>query len=445
MNKVKYLLAALLLLGLYSCKPEDPQLGPAPSDADAAFVATPTAANPNIIDFVAGNPNITAIWDLGNGLTAEGPSVQGIYPNAGTYTVTLTVFGRGGSKSSSQEVVIANTDPSLLDDPLFDMLTGGNSGPGSKTWVIDSVSQAHFGVGPDPIGPAGLFPEYYAAAPGDKGGVGLYDDRYVFHLNGFQFDMVVNNEVYVHNELAGDFPGSYENATDYTAPYTDQLNETWTITTGADTTLTVSGNSFIGMWTGFREYRIIKLEDTALWLQYGHHAGGLFWYLRLVPEGFVSGGGGTGGSTDTYSLPIDFENEDPVFTTFGNSTYAIVNNPDATGINTSGRVLETDHGNEPWAGLFVDLDNPLDFSTNQNIAFKLWSPATGVVRVKVENSADTNDFVEIDVNATTANAWEEIVVDFSSATSGVYDRIVLFPGWNVPNAGTYYIDDIEQQ
>lgn len=445
MKNFTYILVALLFVGISSCKREDPTLGDPPSEADAAFTYTESATSPNILNFVGTNPDVRAIWDLGNGTTAEGPAVTGTYPNAGVYTVTLTIFNKGGSASTSQDITIQNTDPTLLDNELYNFLTGGSSGPGSKTWVIDSASSTHFGVGPDPIGAAGDFPEWYAAAPGDKAGVGLYDDRYVFYLNDFRFDMEVYNEVYVHNELSGDFPGSYKNATDYTAPYTDQLNETWTLTEGTDTMLTVSGNSFIGMWTGVREYRIINISDTALWLQYKHHSGGLHWYLRLIPEGFVSGGGGTGTGGDTYSLPLDFEGAAPTFTTFGNSTYGVVANPDQSGINTSANVLETVHGNETWAGLFVDLDAGLDFSTNTSITLKVWAPMTGDFRFKVENSSNTNDFVELDATVTTANAWEQITVDFAGSSSGVYDRLVLFPGWNVANAGTFYIDDIEQQ
>lgn len=437
------IIVVLLALGFASCQKEDPSLGPAPTAADAVFTATPTTANPNIVDFKLNNTDIRATWDLGNGSTGTGNTITGTYPSAGTYTVTVTVFTSGGSASSSQEIVIAQDDPSLLSSPLYDMLTGGAGGSGSKSWVIDSAGDAHFGVGPDPIGAGGDFPEWYAAGALEKAGVGMYDDRYEFFITGFQFDMKNNGDVYVHNSLAGDFPGSYENLTDYTAPYTEQLGETWTITEGADTSLTVSGNSFLGMYTGVRTYRILTLTDTSLWLQYKHHDGGLHWYLRLIPEGFVPSGGGGGGST--HSLPLDFEGTPPTFTTFGNSTYGVIANPDMSGINTSANVLETEHGNETWAGLFVDLDAALDLSTNSTITLKVWAPVTGDFRIKLENSSNTNDFVELDGTVTTANAWEQISIDFAGSTSGVYDRLVLFPGWNVANAGTFYLDDIAQQ
>jgi len=209
--------------------------------------------------------------------------------------------------------------------------------------------------------------------------------------------------------------------------------------------ISLSGSSFIGFWTGVQDYRIINISDTSLWLQYTDISDGLLWYLRLIPEGFVSSGGGGGGVVNSYSLPLDFESVEPILTTFGNSSYAYISNPDQSGINTSSMVLETVHGNETWAGLFVDLDTPLDFSAATMISVKVWAPITGDFRIKIENSSNTNDFVEVDGVVTNANTWEEITVDFSAASSGVYDRLVLFPGWDVANAGTFYLDDISQQ
>ncbi|MDG0974616.1 MAG: PKD domain-containing protein [Crocinitomicaceae bacterium] len=446
MKKLNFLIVLFAVVSVVSCKKKDePTLGDPPTAADAEFTYQPSTANPNIIEFTALNSTVQATWDLGNGLNASGTNVTGIYPNAGTYNVKLTVFTSGGSASTTQEVIIANSDPTLLDSPIYNALTGGAAGPGYKTWVIDSVVAAHFGVGPDPIGSAGYYPEWWAANPLDKAGVGLYDDRYTFHLNNFQFDMVNNGHVYVHNGLAGDFPGSYQNLNDYTAPYTDQLNKTWVVSEGIDTTITISQDAFIGMYTGVNTYKIINYSDTSLWLQYKHFDGGLHWYIRLIPEGFVSSGGG--GPVATYELPIDCETVEPTFVVFGNSTATVIDNPDPSGINTSPRVIETVHGNETWAGFLVDLTTPLDFSTLGTIALKVWAPSAGVFRIKIENSSNTNDFVVLDVNVTTANAWEEIVVDFATAgaLSNVYDRIVLFPGWDISNAGTFYVDDIVQQ
>jgi PKD repeat protein len=282
--KMKLLFSTSILMLLFACKKENPQLGPEPTAADAAFVYTPSAGNANIIEFTANNPNLQCLWDFGNGTKAKGASVSSPYPYAGTYTVKLTVFSSGGSKSSTQEITIAQDNLGLLNNPIFILLTGGINGPGYKTWVIDSTATGHLGVGPDPISPLGNTPEYWSAGALDKAGAGLYGDKYVFHLNGFKFDMINNGDVYVHNSLAANFPGSFLNLGDFTAPYADQMNESWTLLENADTTITISNNAFMGFYSGVNTYKILDITDSTLSLQYKHHAGGLHWYLRLKSE-----------------------------------------------------------------------------------------------------------------------------------------------------------------
>lgn len=458
MKKLALLIVTLSLLSTYSCKKEDYQLGPAPTEADAAFTYAASSESDNIIVFTASNPDIVAKWNFGNGSLGEGKTARGIYPEAGTYTAVLTVFTKGGSASTSQDIVIAEDDLSLLDDPLFNILTGGID-IGSKTWVVDSNYAGHFGVGPNPSDPAfGDFPNYYEAAANEKAGGGMYDDKYIFSLEGFKFDMITHGDVYINSEQANNFPGSFEASVgDYTAPYENQLGKSWTLTQGDENILTLSSGAFIGYNTGVNSYKIVSIEENEIFLRQLDAANGeLAWYIRLVAEGYDSGGGGGndttgnggggggGDTTDMYTLPIDFETVDPVFTVFGNSTYSIIDNPDASGINTSTRVLETVHGNETWAGLFVDLIDPLDFSTETTITFKIWAPVTGTVRVKLEEQSNQNSAVEKDVNVTTVNEWVELSVDFSGEAA-TFDRLVLFPGWGVGDPDTYYLDDIDQQ
>ena len=250
------------------------------SSASFTFQASPN--NDNIIIFTADDTLVECVWDFGNGLNGYGTTDTAIYPFADTYNVTLSVFNSQGNAQSSQTVVIDSNDISLFDNPLQLLLSGGINGPGYRTWHIDSACSMHFGVGP----PDGFSPDWWSAGAGDKPGVGLYDDRYTFHLMGFQYDMVTNGDIYIHNTLAASFPGSYENLYDYTAPFDDMLNENWNLTT--DSILTLSNNSLIGFYSGVNEYKVTLLNDTALWLQYEHHDGTLRWFARFVPEGFVT-------------------------------------------------------------------------------------------------------------------------------------------------------------
>jgi len=438
-------MAAAGMMFLSSCeKDEPPTLGTGPSEADVAFTSAPTTENANIIEFTAPNASLVAKWDFGNGTSGEGTVARGTYPLKGTYTVTLTVFNSGGSRSASKEVTIAEDDATLLSNPLYTLLTGGTSGKGYKTWVIDSTRAAHMGVGPNPSSALGDVPEYWAAAAMDKSGTGLYTDQYKFTLEAFNFDHITNGTVYIDNEQSANFPDSYENKGDFDAPYADQTGK-WSFVEGTDTVLKIDGNGFLGFFTGVREYKVIRISENELTLRYLDASNpDLSWYIRLVPDDYPVDNGG-GGSTDKYDLPVDFESVDPKFEVFGGSSYAIIDNSKSGGINTSNRILETTHGNETWAGLYVTLNDKIDFSQKTMISFKIWSPnANDTVRVKLENSAKTSEFAERDVIITKANEWVELQVDFAGAAT-VFDRVVLFPGWGTAKPETYFIDDISQK
>lgn len=273
----------LVALTLFSCT-KDPVMGSAPTEADAQFSYIVSSTSANVIEFTAASEDKQYLWDLGNGIKKQGANIVGEYPYAGTYIVKLTVFGQGGSVSSTQTITIDQDDLSLLNNPIYNMLTGGVSGPGFKVWHVDSAAVAHIGVGPDPESAAGAIPEWWSANPNEKPGCGIYDDSYVFHLNAFKFDMITNGDVYIHNSLSSTFPGSFQNLFDYTAPYTDQLDESWQLTEGTQNSITISNNAFIGFFTGVRTYNILEMTDTTMQLQYKHHEGGLLWYLKLKSE-----------------------------------------------------------------------------------------------------------------------------------------------------------------
>ena len=446
MKKNILFLIAITLLAFTSCKVEEPTLGIAPTAADAAYTYKASTISPNILEFTAARTDIVAVWNFGNGTTAEGPSGTAIYPNKGTYAVTLTVFTSGGSASRTDSIIIVADDPTLLSDPLFKMISGGVDSLNGKTWVLDSAYAGHFGVGPNPPSALGLIPEWYEAGANEKSNAGLYSDRYVFNIAAFGFDMITNGSSYVHTDFKDDFPGSYQNKGDYTAPLANQLGENWRLdyAAGSDTTITLSGNSFMGMFTKVKTYRILSITEDEMFLRYLHEGNPMLsWYLRLVRAGFDSG---SGAGPVGASLPIDFEGSTlPTFEGFGNSTADVIDNPDARGVNTSAKVLETVHGNEVWAGVSVILDQALDFSSDTTISVNVWAPTAGTIRIKIEDQNDNNTAIEKDVVVPVAFTWIKVSVGFSGASSGTYDKIALFPGWDVANAGTFYLDNLKQE
>jgi len=251
------------------------------TESSASFTISPTS-NPNVVVFKADNPDVECSWDFGNGTVGSGTIDTAEYPFAGDFTATLSIFNSQGDASSSQPISIDSNDISLFDNPLHLMLTGGISGPGYRTWHIDSACDYHFGVGP----PAGSTPDWWHAPANEKPGVGLYDDRFTFHLVGFQYDLLTNGDIYVHNTIGSTFPGAYENLYDWTAPFNDMPNETWDLTT--DSILTLSNAAPMGFYTGVSEFQITQLNDTSMIVKYGHHDGTLAWFARYVPEGFIT-------------------------------------------------------------------------------------------------------------------------------------------------------------
>ncbi|MEQ8706381.1 MAG: PKD domain-containing protein [Phaeodactylibacter sp.] len=154
--------------------------------------------------------------------------------------------------------------------------------------------------------------------------------------------------------------------------------------------------------------------------------------------------------SDPVTFPVDFENANINYTFegFGNAGASVIANPDMTAPNASANVAEfiKDEGSETWGGVFFDMSNTIDFTNNKKVRMKVWAPAADVtVVVKLENLDDSDVFIELMVQNTVANQWEEMEFDFTGADfSNDYQRVVLF--FDFGNAGTgeaYYFDDIQ--
>jgi PKD repeat protein len=67
---------------------------------------------------------VSAVWDFGDGITANGFTATHDYPVDGDYTVTLTVTDNSGGSSADAAVVSIHTTPPPTDPPT-DLPTGG--------------------------------------------------------------------------------------------------------------------------------------------------------------------------------------------------------------------------------------------------------------------------------------------------------------------------------
>lgn len=470
MKKIIYNLIVLMCIAavIAACKEDTNELGPVPSASDVSFTVAPSAENDNILNF-SSSSGFLKIWDFGNGKTAQGDNVKGTYPVKGTYTVTLTVYTSGGSAKTTKEVVIAETDPTLLDIPVYNKLTGGNAKPEGKTWVIDATTKGHFGLGPK----ASTGPEWYQAGANEKAGSGLYNDKYTFKLAEFSFVMNTAGDVYLNGGQAANFPGSAPSPVgDFIAPYTPPTNLNWTVSDD-NKFITISSGGFIGYFTGVNTYEIMSLTDDEMFLKYYDNVNAEFaWYIRLIREGYVRP------SEPVVPKEYKVEDIDQNFDGVGNANFtgdsqgSIVkyDNPAPVPINTSakvGKYVKADGQGGEYANIQLPLKYRMDLRTRNVFKLKVFIPSyndyTKVgaedwqsyktlqkqVSMKLQDSSlGGNAYTtqaEVKQTGLETDKWLELTFDFGAfADREDFDKVVIqIGGEAIFTGGIFFLDDVQ--
>lgn len=451
-----------LVLILSACQKDEvtKELGAAPTAAQVQFTATPTTANANIVTFTNQSPGFKAIWDFGNGATAEGSSVQASYPLAGTYTVKLTIVTDGGYVSNSKTITIATTNPAMLTDPAFTTLSGGLANLNGKTWVIDQTQQGHLGVGP--IG--SQFPEWYQAGPNEKAANGFYDDEMTFNMNALKYTYANNGTTFANASNAPGIGGP-TGSNDPTVNYTPPTNLTWLVTViNGVKYITISNNGFIAYYLGVSQYQILSLNDNEMWLRCLDKANaGNAWYLKLIRKGY------TRPVVPPVQKPLqaanltdDFQNASPITWTAENMDFIrTYDNPSKFPVNTSAKVgyYEKRTGNDgQYGNLNVTMPYRFDLTTTNKVKLKVFFPGGNdftkvnpTVSIKLQNSLlggnawQTQTEIVKTITAAQYNTWVQLEFDFSGISAqNLYDKIVVqLGGEGHPNPGIFYIDDFE--
>lgn len=130
----------------------------------------------------------------------------------------------------------------------------------------------------------------------------------------------------------------------------------------------------------------------------------------------------------TYGLP-------------GFDDVAVVDNPDASGINISAQVGEYTDREGEFHAMVIDYNSAIDLSVNNNLCIKVWAPVAGNLLFKLEGGI--SPAVERSVPVTETMAWREYCVNFSDQAAANFEQIVFF--FNAGQNGDgdiYYIDDI---
>lgn len=311
MKNLKYLFASFFVITLVftACQDDDASFGEitAPSNIVVTTeIVGQDADNPygdgsGVVNFTATADNALNYKFVYTSIEKNAPNgeTQMSFSNLGinTYDVVVIAYGTGGTSSStivSVEVLATYSPP----EDLLETLVGN----GSKTWRIKSEQPGHFGLGP--VG--GQIPtEWYSAGPGEKAGVGMYDDRYVFNIDG-TFTHITNNTnddptndptgtVFGRDGLIdqlGTGSGTINGADVENYTYND-YSESWVlIAPGGQETISLTGLAFIGYYTGgSHDYQIFDRSipnELVLKITDGNNE--FDWWFIITSEEENSGG-----------------------------------------------------------------------------------------------------------------------------------------------------------
>ncbi len=148
---------------------------------------------------------------------------------------------------------------------------------------------------------------------------------------------------------------------------------------------------------------------------------------------------------------VDFEG-DPgsySFADFGGGESTVIANPDASGLNTSARVVQMTRTSESdFGGSTLALPDGVDWTQGEVFRMKVWSQRVVPVLFKVEGSPPAERSDDHDGGS----AWQELCFDFTGDNAGppvtgisiFFDLGTVGDVANNPDDWTFYYDDIVQ-
>lgn len=358
----------------------------------------------------------------------EGQTISHTYSSAGTYTVRVVALSGGAATAEYSETVKVGKQidlPVTFDDPNFDYTVsdfGGNStsmvadpanssnkvmksvkNNGAETWAGTTIGTA-----------AGFATAIPVTASSAIMSMKVYSPAAGIHVRLKIEDHKDQNKS-VETEAVTTAANSWETLHfDFNNPAGGSINSSTTY------------------------------DKASVFFDFGNNGNGKIFYWDDVKfESSVP--------VEVLGLPLTFESStlNYAFTNFDGGAVTVISNPNASGINTSGKVAKmVKNAGQSWGGAYIALDHPIDFSAKKTFKMKVFSPRAGAkVLLKVENLTNGNISFEKEVTTTTANAWEELTFDYSTInTANSYQKVVLIFDNGTMGDGsanfTYLFDDI---
>lgn len=310
-NKLKFISLFVLTASLFTgCQKDDYSLGDlsAPTNLNIATeVVGANGANPdgdgsgkvnitftadNAMNYKIGYNDITDLTTVVEFTNASGGIVTKKFTTVGlhTYRITVIAYGRGGtSTTATKDVQVLSTFA-----PTPDIVTSLTN-DASKTWMVDKSVPGHLGVGP---WGGSMTPEWWSAGINEK--VACCN---CFYTATFTFTKVSPTSYTIQSATpdgaftktgtfttlpgipaAGD-EGCYSYGGGTTAfSFVPASSGIPASTPSTQTSIQLAGNTtFIGYGAVQKEYEIMVITPTYMYLRVQGTEVGNAWYLKLVP------------------------------------------------------------------------------------------------------------------------------------------------------------------
>lgn len=302
----KYLLGAMAVFAvLYSCTSKNYSLGdltPPSNIVITAEIAGATTASPS--GDGSGDVKITITADnalaykvdygtssslnlvyLATGTTTKKYTTLG----TNTYRITAVVYGKGGTTSTATKDITVRSD-FTPDASIVANLTGG----ASKTWVVDKSVAGHFGVGP--WSATSVTPEWWSAGVNEKVSAApcFYTSTFTFvkGANGtFSLQVASPDGAFTKTGSLTTLPGIPDSGSEGCYTYTGGTSSFAFVPSSSGiaasapstkTAILLAGNStFIGYGALQKEYEIMVITSTYMYLRAQGTETGNAWYLKL--------------------------------------------------------------------------------------------------------------------------------------------------------------------
>ncbi|MBN9350985.1 MAG: hypothetical protein J0H55_09895 [Chitinophagaceae bacterium] len=303
LNNIILVFSVILFIG--SCKKQDYQMGALTAPTDVVInttIAGVDANHPNgdgsgDVTISLSGKNVIAYmidYDASDGIDLQlfGKSTATKkYTTLGLNTYRITVVAYGAGASATTVVKDIQVQSNFTPDPAIVTDLTNNA---SKTWIVNKDVAGHFGVGP--WSTSSVTPEWWSAAVNEKVACCncFYTATFTFTQtpSGFSLAVATPDGAFTKTgSLAGGLPGIPSSGAEACYDYAGGTSSFSFVpsssgipssapTTG--TSIKLSGvNTYIGYGAVQKEYEIMSITPTDMYLRVQGTETGNAWYLKL--------------------------------------------------------------------------------------------------------------------------------------------------------------------